>query len=288
MATYYGIRTATFLDRRLKQGSTVAKYLDANGVNTVDAQTVRVLNIDIDSSSLASYDETATSQAVTLAQYGKQEWTLDYNYFVFLRIQDTQVQDVPVGTLVSDTAQAWIDEKFVPDFDEYALATIIAARPSGNIVTWDGSTLTGLNGLLQKFYNTVTVVSNNGGTTSNMVAWVKASFADQLRAFITTFDGSNLGYTAGVNGVIGQLKGVMVVETVDEYFSSYPTVKAVIADKRAIAAPTQKMTPKNGGRKFIKDVPGFGGSELQLRARGGVFVLNRKAKAIATLQSSSS
>jgi len=288
MASYYGIRTATFLDKRLKHGSTVAKYLDANGVNTVDAQTVRVLNIDIDSSSLGVYDETATTQTVTLAEYGKQEWTLDYNYFVFLRIQDTQVQDTPIGTLVKDTAEAWIDEKFVPDFDEYALAKVIAARPSGNIVTWDGTTLTGLNGLLQKFYNTITVVTNNGGTAAQSIAWVPATFADQIRVHITTFDGSDKGYTAGLNGLIGQLKGVMVIETVDEYFSAYPTVKAVITDKRAIAAPTQKMTPKNGGRKFIKDVPGFGGSELQLRARGGVFILDRKKFAIATLQSSNS
>lgn len=288
MATNYGIRTATFLDKRLKVGSSVAQYLDANGVNTNDAQTVRVLSIDIDSSSLSAYDETAVSQTVTLAEYGKQDLTLDYNYFVFLRIQDTQVQDVPVGTLVKDTAQAWIDEKFVPDFDEYALAKIIAARPSGNIITWDGTTTSGANGLLQKFYNTVTVVTNNGGSNANLIAWVPATFADQLRTFITTFDGSNLGYTAGVNGVMGKLKGVMVVETVDDYFDSYPTVKAVVVDKRAVAAPTMKMSPRNGGRKFIKDVPGFGGSELQLRARGGVFVLDRKANAIATLQSSSS
>ena len=284
MASNYGIRTATFLDRRLKHGSTVAKYLDANGVNTNDAQTVRILNIDIDSSSLAAYDETATTQTLTLAEYGKQEWTLDYNYFVFLRIQDTQVADVPVGTLVQDTAQAWIDEKFVPDFDEYALAKIIAARPGGNIVTWAGTDAT----LLEKFYNTVTVVTNGGGTAENSIAWVPSTFADKIRAHITTFDGSDKGYTAGLNGLLGKLKNVMVVETVDEYFASYPTVKAVIADKRAIAAPTQKMTPKNGGRKFIKDVPGFGGSELQLRARGGVFVLARKVNAIATLQSSSS
>lgn len=284
MASYYGIRTATFLDRRLKAGSTVAKYLDANGVNTVDAATVRVLNIDIDSNSLGVYDETATTQSVTLAEYGKQEWTLDYNYFVFLRIQDTQVQDTPIGTLVQETAQAWIDEKFVPDFDSYALAKIIAARPSGNIVTWDGTATT----MLEKFYNTVTKVTNGGGTAANSIAWVPSLFADKIRASITTFDGSDKGYTAGLNGLIGQLKGVMVVETVDSYFSSYPTVKAVIVDKKAVAAPTQKMTPKNGGRKFIKDVPGFGGSELQLRARGGVFILGRKASAIATLQSSSS
>lgn len=291
MSTNYGIRTATFLDRRLKHGSTVAKYMDAHGVNTVDANTVRILNIDIDSKSLTSYDETSTTGGMTpsLVEFGKQEWSIDYNYASFLRIQDTQLQDIPVGSAVSDVAKAWVDEKFVPDFDEYALAKVIAARPGANIVTWDGTTIdTGVNGLLQKFYNTVTVVTNGGGDTSQAIAWVPSSFADKLRAYITTFDGSDKGYTAGTNGLIGKLKGVMIVETVDEYFDAYPTVKAVIADKRAIAAPTQKMTPKNGGRKFIKDVPGFGGSELQLRARGGVFVLDRKVDAIATLQSSNS
>lgn len=291
MATNYGIRTATFLDRRLKHGSTVAKYLDAHGVNTVDSNTVRILNIDIDSSSLTAYNETSTTGGMTptLVEFGKQEWSIDYNYAAFLRIQDTQLQDMPVGSAVSDVAKAWIDEKFVPDFDEYALAKVIAARPAGNIVTWDGTTIdTGVNGLLQKFYNTVTVVTNGGGDTSEAIAWVPSTFADKLRAYVTTFDGSNLGYTAGVNGLIGKLKGVTIVETVDEYFDAYPTVKAVIADKRAIAAPTQKMTPKNGGRKFIKDVPGFGGSELQLRARGGVFVMNRKVYTIATLQTSGS
>ena len=291
MSTNYGIRTATFLDRRLKHGSTVAKYLDAHGVNTVDANTVRILNIDIDSKSLTSYDETSTTGGMTpsLVEFGKQEWSIDYNYASFLRIQDTQLQDIPVGSAVSDVAKAWVDEKFVPDFDEYALAKVIAARPGGNIVTWDGTTIdNGVNGLLQKFYNTVTVVTNGGGDTSQAISWVPSSFADKLRAYITTFDGSDKGYTAGVNGLIGKLKGVMIVETVDEYFDAYPTVKAVIADKRAIAAPTQKMTPKNGGRKFIKDVPGFGGSELQLRARGGVFVFDRKKYTIATLQSSNS
>jgi len=291
MSTNYGIRTATFLDRRLKHGSTVAKYMDAHGVNTVDANTVRILNIDIDSKGLTSYDETSTTGGMTptLVEFGKQEWSIDYNYASFLRIQDTQLQDIPVGSAVSDVAKAWVDEKFVPDFDEYALAKVIAARPGANIVTWDGTTIdTGVNGLLQKFYNTVTVVTNGGGDTSQAIAWVPSSFADKLRAYITTFDGSDKGYTAGTNGLIGKLKGVMIVETVDEYFDAYPTVKAVIADKRAIAAPTQKMTPKNGGRKFIKDVPGFGGSELQLRARGGVFVFDRKKYTIATLQSSNS
>lgn len=286
MATNYGIRTATFLDRRLKHGSTVAKYLDANGVNTVDANTVRILNIDIDGDSLEAYDETSITGGITpeLVELGKQEWSIDYNYAKFLRIQDTQVQDVPLGSLVKQVAQTWVDEKFVPDFDEYALTKIVLARPSGNIVTWDGQSTS----LVEKFYNTVSKVVNGGGTAANAICWVPLGMGDMIRAFVTTFDGSDKGYTAGVNGVIGRLKGVLIVETIDDYFSAYPHVKAVVADKRAIAAPTMKMTPKNGGRKFIKDVPGFGGSELQLRARGGVFVLDRKVDAIATLQTASS
>lgn len=284
MPTNYGIRTTTFLDRRLKQGSSVVQHLDANGVDTHDANTVRILNIDIDSSSLGTYNEGATTQSLTLAEYGKQEWSLDYNEYVFLRIQDTQVQDTPIGTLISDTASAWIDEKFVPEFDEYALNKIKLARPTGNKVTWDGQAST----LKLKFYNTISKAFNGGGQTSKMVAWVPSEFADEIRAFITTFDGSDKGYTAGVNGVLGRLKGALVVETVDAYFSSFPTVKVIVADKRAVAAPTQKMTPKNGGRKLIDKVPGFGGKELQLRARGGVFVLNRKVDAIATLETTGS
>ena len=98
-----------------------------------------------------------------------------------------QLQDIPVGSAVSDVAKAWVDEKFVPDFDEYALAKVIAARPGANIVTWDGTTIdTGVNGLLQKFYNTVTVVTNGGGDTGQSIAWVPVHSLTSFVAYITT------------------------------------------------------------------------------------------------------
>lgn len=49
------------------------------------------------------------------------------------------------------------------------------------------------------------------------------------------------------------------------------------------------MDPATGsGMKLIKDVPGHGGSELQLRARGDVFIFGLKNKAIATLERTNS
>jgi hypothetical protein len=106
----------------------------------------------------------------------------------------------------------------------------------------------------------------------SMIAWIPFAFSDTLKLWSLAFDGSNLGYEAGKNGVVGQVGGVAVVETDDSYFPA-TYIDVVVVDKRAVIRVTPKMDPATGsGMKLIKDVPGHGGSELQLRARGDVFV----------------
>lgn len=283
MASSYGINTSSILDKPLEIASYVAKHLDANGVDWTSAQTVRLLNYDISGGSLGSYDETATSQTVTLAETSNQDMTLAYNKYKFLRIQDTLDQDTPIASLSSKFARTWVYEKFIPDFDAYALTKIIAARVSGNKVYWNSST----GNIKTSFFNTVSKVKRGGGRPGNMIAWIPFSMADSFKSLVTSFDGSNLGYEAGKNGVLGPVDGVMVVETEDSLFPS--SMDAVIADKRAVIRVTPKMDPATGsGMKLIKDVPGHGGSELQLRARGDVFVFGLKTEAIATLERSNS
>ncbi len=284
MASEYGIKTASILDVPLERESYVAKYLDANGVDWTSAQTVRLLNYDISGSSLGSYDETATSQSVTLAETDKQDMTLAYNKYKFLRIQDTLVQDTPLASLASKFAKTWVYEKFIPDFDTYALTKIVAARPAANKVTWNSGT----DSIKLKFFNTVSKVKAKGGRPRNMIAWIPYATADSFKALVTSFDGSDLGYTAGKNGALGPVDGVLVVETDSAAFPA-AYIDAVVADKRAIFRVTPKMDPETGsGMKLIKDVPGHGGSELQLRARGDVFVAGLKATAIATLERTNS
>lgn len=283
MASEYGIKTSSILDKPLEKASFVARHLNANGVEFTSAQTVRLLNYDISGDSLGSYDETAISQTVVLAETDKQDMTLAYNKYKFLRIQDTLEQDTPIASLASKFARTWVYDKFIPDFDAYALAKIVAARPAGNKVTW----VAGTDSIKLKFFNTVSKVKGGGGRPGNMVAWVPYAVSDTFKALVTSFDGSDLGYTAGKNGVLGPIDGVMVVEADDDLFLS--TYDAIIVDKRAVVRVTPKMDPATGsGMKLIKDVPGHGGSELQLRARGDVFVFGLKADAIATLERTNS
>ena len=283
MATEYGIKTSSILDVPLERASDVARHLDANGVDFTSANTVRLLNYDISNDSLGTYNEGATTQSVTLAELDKQDMTLAYNKYKFLRIQDTQVQDTPIASQASKFARAWVYGKFIPDFDTYALTKIVAARPAGNIVNWNSTS----DSLKLKFFNTVSTVKRGGGVPSKMLAWVPYATSDLFKALITSFDGSDKGYTAGKNGVLGPVDGVMVIETDDSRFQ--PGTDAVVADKRAIVRVTPKMDPSKGkGMKLISDVPGFGGSELQLRARGDVFVFSMKVGAIATLERTNS
>lgn len=283
MASSYGNKTSSILDVPLENASYVAKYLNANGVDWTSAQTVRLLNYDISGSSLGAYDETATSQTVALAETGNQDMTLAYNKYKFLRIQDTLDQDTPVASLASKFARTWVYEKFIPDFDDYALTKIIAARPVANKVFWNSTS----DSIKLKFFNTVSKVKSNGGRPRNMIAWVPYSVADMFKDKITSFDGSDLGYTAGKNGALGTVDGVLVVETDNDLFPA--NMDVVVADKRAIIRVTPKMDPATGsGMKLIKDVPGHGGSELQLRARGDIFVFGEKVDAIATLERSNS
>jgi hypothetical protein len=284
MASVYGFKTSSILDKPLEVSSYVAKHLDSNGVDWTSASTVRLLNYDISAGALGSYDETAISQTVTLAETGNQDLTLAYNKYKFLRIQDTLDQDTPIASIASKFARSWVYEKFIPDFDAYALAKIVAARPAANKISWNSTT----GNIKLSFFNVVSVVKKRGGNPGSMIAWIPFSFSDSLKALVLTFDGSNLGYEAGKNGVLGSVDGVMVVETDDTYFPA-TYIDVVVVDKRAVIRVTPKMDPATGsGMKLLKEVPGHGGSELQLRARGDIFVFGLKAKAIATLERSNS
>lgn len=284
MASKYGIKTSSILDVPLQRASYVARHLNANGVDFTSASTVKILNYDISGGSLGNYDETAISQTVTLAETDDQDMTLAYNKYKFLRIQDTLEQDTPVESLASKFAKTWVYEKFIPDFDAYALAKIVAARPAANKLTWDSST----DNIKLKFFNTVSAVKKRGGAPGSMIAFIPFAFADTLKALVTTFDGSDKGYEAGKNGVLGQLDGVAVVETDDTYFPA-TYIDVVVCDKRAVVRVTPKMDPASGkGMRLLKEVGGHGGSELQLRARGDIFVFGQKKFAIATLERTNS
>lgn len=288
----YGTKTANVLDIPLSISSVVAPYLSDNNYSWEGSNSIRVLSIS--NGSLSNYDEgdaSAPFGAATLVAPSEQTLTLAYNKSMLLRIQRTQIQDIPVSRFTKKVAMQQADEVFVPAHDAYSIGKILASRPAGNEVNIDlhsgAATYTGGGGtesaadMPLKFAQTIDKARTGGGSTTNMCAWVGYDFASQLSAEIN-FTGSDTGYKEAKNGYLGKYKGVKVIECPDSYLGT--GVYVVVADKRAVVNVKPKMDPKGDGVVVLEKVPGFSGVEIQLRDRGDTFVLSSKVDAIASLE----
>lgn len=285
MAFSYGAKTANIMDIPLYVSSVVTPYLSDNGYKWDGANSVRVLSVA--DGTLSNYDETnATTPfgSATLVVPNEQVLQLAYNKSMLLRIQRTQIQDIPVGQFAKQVALQQANDVFVPAHDAYTLAKIWAARPAGNIVALN--TTDTVHGYALSFAQMVSKSRTNaGGNIGNLVAWVGYSFKDTAGVQIN-FTGSEAGYANGKNGYLGKLAGVPCVEVPDAYL--FAGVSALVVDKRAVINVTPKMDPKAGGMTIIDPVPGFSGIEIQLRDRSDTFVLNKKAITVASLETAAS
>ena len=276
----YGTKTANIMDIPLSVSSVVAPYIGDNGYKFDGLNSVRVLSIA--DGSLSNYDETSATApfgSPSLVVPTEQVLTLAYNKSMLLRIQRTQIQDIPVSQFSKQVALQQANDVFVPAHDAYSLGKIFAARPSGNVVQVN----TGRND--QGLQTMVNKIRTAGGNLGNVVCWVTYTLAATIRDKIN-YTGSEAGYTQGQNGYLGKIAGVTTVEVPDLYL--FGGVSALAADKRALVNVTPKMDPKSGGMTVIDPVPGFSGVEIQLRDRSDTFVLGKKVSSVASLETSAS
>lgn len=288
MAQTYGKSDSSLIDRQLTISSVFAPYFGDNGYKFNNDGSIRVFSLD--NGTLAGYNENSVVYSpVTLVGNSGNDYTLAYNQAMFARIQKTLEQDTPIANLAAQWARQQIEEVFVPTHDVYSINKVVAARQFGQnvrIATVDNTVRLPL-----AFAKAVMKVKNKGGQVQRMVALVSSTYAAELADQIN-FTGSDAGYGDAINkSFLGRLKGVTCVEVPDFYFpqalgtsggGDWAQVHVLVADKKAILNVTPKMRPDD--YTVITKVPGFSGSEVQLRDRGDTFVLAKKAGAIATVE----
>lgn len=276
----YGTKTANIMDKPLFVNSVFAPYVGDNGYKWDGLNSVRVLSVA--DGTLSNYDETSATApmgAPSLVVPVEQVLALAYNKSMLLRIQRTQIQDIPVSQFSKQVALQQCNDVFVPAHDAYSLAKVYVAIPSGNKVAVDSSRKD------QGIQTMVNKARTNGASQASMITWVTYTLSALIQDAIN-YTGSDQGYTNGKNGYLGKVAGIPAVEVPDLYF--FAGVSAITADKRAIVNVTPKMDPKNGGMTVIDPVPLFSGIEIQLRDRSDTFVLNKKTGAVASLEASGS
>lgn len=283
----YGTKTANIMDIPLSISSVVAPYLGDNGYSFEGVNSIRVLSVA--NGTLANYDETHATLpfgAPSLVVPSEQVLTLAYNKSMLLRIQRTQIQDVPVSQFSKKVALQQADQVFVPAHDAYSIAKVYAARPIGNRIeiALAGATESQVRRGFSRMIDKVKT-GGAGNAIGQVVVWAGYEFATVLTDAIN-FTGSDKGYEEGKNGYLGKFKGAKIVEVPDSYLGS--DVYGIAVDKRAVVNVTPKMNPKGDGMTVIDPVPLFSGVELQLRDRSDTYVLNKKVNLVASLEEATS
>lgn len=275
-----GTKSANVMDIPLFISSVFAPYVGDNGYKWDGLNSVRVLSIA--DGTLANYDETSATAPMgtpVLVVPVEQVLALAYNKSMLLRIQRSQMQDIPVSQFSKQVALQQCNDVFVPAHDQYSLGKVFAARPAGNVVQLDTSHYA------LSFQKTINKARTGGASLQSLLAWVTFTFAANVRDAIN-YTGADAGYTNGTQGYLGKLAGVPTIEVPDSYF--FAGVFVLVADKRSIVNVTPKMDPKAGGMTVIDPVPLFSGCEIQLRDRADTFVLNKKVNTVATCETSAS
>lgn len=276
----YAQKTSNIMDVPLAVSSVFAPYVGDNGYKFEGFGTIRVMSIA--DGSLANYDETSATAPMgspSLVVPTEQVLTLAYNKSMLLRIQRTQIQDIPVSQFSKTTAMQQIDRVFIPSHDAYSLGKVFAARPSGNVVQYT----TGRNDFGLKL--AIDKARTNGSSIGSLLCWMSYTLSSQIQDKIN-YTGSDTGFGAGKAGYLGKIAGVNAIEIPDLYL--FGGVYALIADKSAIVNVTPKMDPKAGGMVVIDPVPLFSGIEIQLRDRADTFVLSKHVNNVASLETSAS
>lgn len=276
----YAQKTSNIMDVPLAVSSVFAPYVGDNGYKFEGFGTIRVMSIA--DGSLSNYDETSATAPMgtpSLVVPTEQVLTLAYNKSMLLRIQRTQIQDIPVSQFSKTVAMQQIDRVFIPAHDAYSLGKVFAARPSGNVVAYN----TGRNDFGLKL--AIDKARTAGSTINSLLCWMTFTLSSAIQDKIN-YTGSDAGFGAGKTGYLGKIAGVNAIEVPDAYL--FAGVSALVADKAAIVNVTPKMDPKAGGMVVIDPVPLFSGIEIQLRDRADTFVLSKKVNNVATLETAAS
>lgn len=289
MAQTYGKSDSSIIDRQLNISSVFAPYFGDNGYKFNNDGSIRIFSLN--NGTLAGYNEDSVSYSpITLVGNTGNDYTLAYNQAMFGRIQQTLMQDTPIANLAAQWARQQIEEVFIPTHDVYSVNKLCAARQSGQVATFTSANLgtSSSDRLPLVFAKAALKVKNKGGKVASMIALLSSTFATHLSDQIN-FTGSDAGYNDAKNrSFLGRLNGITCVDVPDDYFptvgasTTWTQVFGVLVDKRAVINVTPKMRPED--YTVIAKVPGFSGSEVQLRDRGDTFVLEKKKWAIATIE----
>lgn len=266
MATNYAVKYSSLVDERFKE----AAFTSAATNNEYDFDGVNTVNIyEVDTAPMNNYTSTGTSRYGSPSELGTGKQTVvlgqdrSFTYTIDRKNADDQMGVLEAGS----SLRRQIDEVVIPERDTYNIAVMI-----GNTGYIDGTAITKSNAY-EMFLSARRNIRKNKVPINGLIAFVSTNFYKLIKLDTAFVKASDLGQEMLINGQVGRIDNIAIIEVPESYLSG---AEFVIAHPIATSAP-EKLTEY----KTNDNAPGISGTLVEGRLRYDAFVRKNKKGAIA-------
>jgi hypothetical protein len=273
MAVNYATKYESFMNQDFNLDSVIAGLLTSQKLSWNGVESVKVTTVT--TQALNDYDRTATSNRYgtpSEVQNKIQEFKLTKDRGFSLTIDSANLDDNMMVEAAAEVLAAEQKEQVVPEIDQYAL--IRYADYAGKVAGISAPSKTTIVGDIG---TGMTYLSNRKVPKQKRVIFIGETYAAAITESTEFLGVDKLGEEALLTGVIGKIKGGLVIPVPDDYLKKNSTTQCyfVIAHLEAL------IYAKKMAEAFIKDnPPGISGSLIEGRYRYGAWVNGAKCNGV--------
>ena len=272
MAINYAEKYSPIVDERFKLGALTGGMVN-NEYDWVGVSTVQVYSIP--TASMNNYSLTGSNRYGTPAELQNtvQELTVSRDRSFTFTIDRKSVDDTMFVMEAGRALRRQIDEIILPEVDSYRIAALAAGAPSAQV--HDSAAVSASNAYTL-FLAAQEDLDNNKVPQGGRFAIVTPGFLNFLKQNENFIKQSDMSQEIMINGVIGEVDGVMIFRAPTSYF---PTgVQCIVSNRMVMPSPVKLQD-----YKIHENPPGINGFLVEGRIRYDAFILNEKKVAISVI-----
>ena len=272
MAINYAEKYSPIVDERFKLGALTGGIVN-NEYDWVGVSTVQVYSIP--TASMNNYSLTGSSRYGTPAELQNtiQELTVSQDRSFTFTIDRKSVDDTMFVMEAGRALRRQIDEVVIPEIDSYRIAALAGGAPAAQV--HDAAAVTAANAYTL-FLAAQEDLDNNKVPQGGRFAIVTPAYLNFLKQNENFIKQSDMSQEIMINGVIGEVDGVMILRAPTSYFPT--NVQCIVSNRMVMPSPVKLQD-----YKIHENPPGINGWLVEGRVRYDSFVLNEKKVAISVI-----
>ena len=273
----YAQKYSPIVDERFKLGPITSGFTN-DEYDWIGVESVKIYSIPV--AEMNNYTLTGSNRYGSPEELGNmvQEMKVTQDRSFTFTIDRKSHDDTMMVMEAGRALRRQIDEVVIPEIDKYRLAAFVAGCKPAHV---HNSVDPSASNVYALFLAAQEDLDNAKVPQGGRFAVVSPAFLNYLKQNENFVKQSDMSQRIMINGVVGEVDGVMIVKAPSSYFPL--GIHCILTNRMVMPSPVKLQD-----YKIHMDPPGINGWLVEGRLRYDAFILNEKADAIAVIGASGS